>query len=480
MKILTILESKIIKLLFEYSDEDNDSFRQCSKSISLMVGNLYFSKMYVNINKIINNYLFRQFVHKYNLSINVIHIKKRSELAYLQTYNVKNVIIDHTYNNRYLEYFFPLNVEVLYLFNLINKYIVLPTTLKRLYLEIYEKPNRKKSINIAITKKKRGHKNYVIISNTLEELLISTDRQIDALPLSLLKLTIAGKFNHKINNILPETLQELNLTSCHFNKIIEKGTLPKSLKKLYLPRHYNNIICELPLSLIIFHTGNHSIKNILPFSLTELHLNNNIILDKNDLPPNLKKLQFGQEYNKIIKRNILPESLEELIFGHDFNQLLDEHIFPLNIIKLTFGYNFNHFVKRNVLPNNLEKLKFGNTYNKMLYIGVLPQSLKIIEFGSNYNKPINKNVLPNSIRSLIFGNNFNQQFNENALPQSLKELILGNEYSRPFLENILPNNLEYLTIGENYKSTIVASKSIKNIKKIFYTTNPREEMNIVL
>jgi hypothetical protein len=479
---MNILSKKLIESLFEYLD-NNDSFRQCSKRISLIIGKLYFSKIDIKSNKIVKNHFFRKFVKKYNFSINVINVKTPLELAYLNTYNIKSIIIDDAYMHKYFDNLLPSNVEVLYLFNHIHEQIILPSSLKVLYLELFKMPKATKTIDIGILNENIESPNYtnnIIMPNTLEELLITTNNPINILPTSLLKLTISGKFNYKLNNILPQTLQELDLSASKFNYNIEKNTLPSSLKKLYMPLDYRCKINELPASLIIFHTGNNSIEKILPPSLQELNLNNNIILQENDLPPNLKKIKLGDNYDKRIKRNILPESLEELTFGYSFNQPLDEHILPKNIKKLIFGYEFNHFIKRNVLPNKLEELKFGFAYNKTLYAGVLPCTLKIIEFGCMYNKLIGENILPPYLKSLLFGNNYNHQFYENVLPQSLKELTVGMHYSKPFLENILPKDLEHLTVGDYYKNVIVAPKSIKTIKKKFHETDWNEEMNIII
>ena len=75
---MNILNKDSIRLICEFlknnfdtgkrlNKSNNNSFRQCSKYLSIIVGHFYFSEMniYMNILDEDNKYLFRYFVHKY-------------------------------------------------------------------------------------------------------------------------------------------------------------------------------------------------------------------------------------------------------------------------------------------------------------------------------------------------------------------------------------------------------------------------------
>src|SRR5258706_7839264 len=84
--------------------QDNDSLRQCSIYLNKIIGPKYFKNINVNSNKI-TNYKFRYFVHKYNLSINVIRVKNIFELTYLNSHKVKSIIFNNGFNYDYYNYF---------------------------------------------------------------------------------------------------------------------------------------------------------------------------------------------------------------------------------------------------------------------------------------------------------------------------------------------------------------------------------------
>ncbi|KAN0025902.1 hypothetical protein ACTFIU_001664 [Dictyostelium citrinum] len=128
---------------------------------------------------------------------------------------------------------------------------------------------------------------------------------------------------------------------------IKLGQLPKSIKKLYLGREFNNII------------------------------------EKDVLPNNLTTLSLCGHYNKSIEKGSLPMKLSTLSLSFDFNQpIIEKDILPKSLTSLTFGYRFNQIIEVGVLPNSITLLSLGNDYKKDFPIGSLPTSLKILKINS--------------------------------------------------------------------------------------------------
>jgi len=110
---------------------NNNSLRQCSKYISIVIGQLYFSDLNVNIN-IINNdnkYLFRSFIHKYNILISASNVYNLYQLAFLNTINIKKIYFNNMDNAIYYEYLIPKTKEIHNLNSLFD-YELLPPDLK--------------------------------------------------------------------------------------------------------------------------------------------------------------------------------------------------------------------------------------------------------------------------------------------------------------------------------------------------------------
>jgi hypothetical protein len=180
--------------------------------------------------------------------------------------------------------------------------------------------------------------------------------------------------------------------------------------------------------------------NILPSSITHLHieLTNYKIIE--NLPINLTYLSFGYYFNQSVDN--LPLSLTHLIFSYMFNQSVNK--LPEKITHLTFGFKFNQLVDN--LPLSLTHLTFGYKFNQL--VDNLPENLTHLTFGEEFNQPINK--LPENLTHLILGNDF--YHNINILPKKLTHLTLSyNYWSMP---DYLPDNLTHLTFGYEFNADV--------------------------
>ena len=163
---------------------------------------------------------------------------------------------------------------------------------------------------------------------------------------NLKSMTFSEDFNSSISLSKLFNLESVTFGS-YFNQVVSKDTLPLNLKSL-----------TLGLNFI------RKIEN-LPFSLTELNINNRYNTTIS-LPVNLKVLSLGDSFNQDI---IIPSSLESLSFGYHFNKSIK---LPKSLKKFCMSTKFNQDI---VLNEGLEELTVGNQFNKKL---VLPKSVKTL------------------------------------------------------------------------------------------------------
>lgn len=117
----------VIKLICQYLGKETDSFRKCSKYLSLIVGHEHFSNRYIKryLNKK-EKHLFRSFVHKYKISLKIkigdisylpyfcSYIGDISYLSYICSYNVKEILFSYCSFDTlglYYEYLLPPTVQ---------------------------------------------------------------------------------------------------------------------------------------------------------------------------------------------------------------------------------------------------------------------------------------------------------------------------------------------------------------------------------
>ena len=180
------------------------------------------------------------------------------------------------------------------------------------------------------------------------------DYNIIKLPIFLEKLTIWGNYVTDLPEVFPETLVEIVLTNCNYNRSVDN--LPNGLQVLLLGTQFNQPINNLPLSLKkLYIKSAHFDQSIdmLPSGLEKLYLWINLKqyeykFSLDNLPNKLKSLQvqFQSLPSREFAANNLPDSIEYLE--------LDCKHFP-NIIKLPA--NIKRFVHYGCRCSNLARLK---------------------------------------------------------------------------------------------------------------------------
>lgn len=180
---------------------------------------------------------------------------------------------------------------------------------------------------------------------------------VDCLPSPLTHFTLeSGQFNHPLTS-LPLSLQQLILNFESFQQPLDK--LPPQLTHLHInaPK-FNQPLNMLPQSLthLFISSGtpfNLPLENVLLPHLMELFLPDSFNHPLTSLPPLLKVLDLGYDFDSAIT---LPSYLNTLKFGHKFNQPIVE--FPQSLQNLCFGVCFNQEIDFCSLPH-LRKLKLG-------------------------------------------------------------------------------------------------------------------------
>jgi len=86
-----------------------------------------------------------------------------------------------------------------------------------------------------------------------------------------------------------------------------------------------------------------------------------------NLPSNLKIIEFGDFYNKTLPKK-LPDCLETIVFGDMYNQSLRETL-PQSLSSIEFGYLYNQPLPQN-LPHHLNEIVFNTSvYSKTKNLG---------------------------------------------------------------------------------------------------------------
>jgi hypothetical protein len=220
----------------------------------------------------------------------------------------------------------PLSVYSLRLTEGFNKYLDIPSNIKRLTFFA---------------------KNYLFsidnLPDTIEYLQL-TGCKINILPNKLKFLSID---NYDSKTVLPDTIEDLELSQC-FNKPISK--FPLNLTRLTFGIYYNQPLENLSNGLLYLTLGydfNQCIDN-LPDSIIKLELES-CCFNKtiNKYPKNLeylsvlndisKSFSLLPESTKTIKTtnannvNNLPDTVEKLIIGDGFFQIVDANTVNFNV-----------------------------------------------------------------------------------------------------------------------------------------------------
>lgn len=81
------------------------------------------------------------------------------------------------------------------------------------------------------------------------------------------------------------------------------------------------------------------------------------------LPPGLRSMEFGDDYDSPLPDAPLPAMLQRLTFGREYNQEIPDFRFPETLRSLTFGYFFDKPLPDFPLPANLQTLTLGISYS---------------------------------------------------------------------------------------------------------------------
>ncbi|KAN0026799.1 hypothetical protein ACTFIV_007790 [Dictyostelium citrinum] len=219
---------------------------------------------------------------------------------------------------------------------------------------------------------------------------------------------------------------------CEINIEFEIGTIPNSVKTLYLGNYKH------PLK-----------EGILPIGLNKLTIYSfEFPIKKQDIPNSVKVLNYGKKFIGTTKENLIknnnnnnnlnkinrllnifiPNSVEELTISFDIGYIpiLPESIRKLTIGRLNFNLEFTDKMNKRTfpynycfLPENIIDLTF----------------LQIIPLYNSYGGKwiIKEDILPKSLTSLKFGFLCSIEFFDNSLLslKNLKELELLNSYFFP-------------------------------------------------
>jgi len=154
--------------------------------------------------------------------------------------------------------------------------------------------------------------------------------------------------------------------------------------------------------------------------------------------------------NNAIIPNMFPESVETIIFGARFNRTLYEGTFPItNLKKLVFGDDFNKPIDTLKSLTSLEELEFGVGFYKVFTKDTLPQSLKklVFKYGLYHHDLLS--VIPSSVTDLTLG-------------------IESNSFPKPFVLPIetVPLSITRLRLGDNQciNSVLMIPSHIKHIR----------------
>lgn len=315
------------------------------------------------------------------------------------------------------------------------------------------------------------------IKNILPDILLFDDNfegklETFDLPDSIFYLDFGNSFNNSLDNvILPKYLKKIKF-GLQFNQSLEFANFPESLETLEFSNYLCSLFCvKLPESLkeIIFTTFNSAIPFFLPPHIKKLRFGADYNFSTNSfiIPQKLKSLQIsGSIHNKILFDN-LPESLKNLeIIGLDFPvhnlpinlkhlridkidkskytecliNNLSENLETLELIDLNFDIDIEH--------SKLKKMSLIN-YNFSNFKIILPQNLISLQINGDICNQNLINNLPENLESLEITDTL--EFEMTNLPISIKELFINTLHiTQNITQGNLPFLLEKLKISETY------------------------------
>ncbi|EGC33907.1 hypothetical protein DICPUDRAFT_92319 [Dictyostelium purpureum] len=259
---------------------------------------------------------------------------------------------------------------------------------------------------------------------------------------------------------LPDTLEVLKIMGS-FNFLVEKGTFPNNLQQLEIVPKCTVQLYEdfFPPSLTRLSIQLSELNIQLPNKLNFLSLFLDKNLDKDyTFAPSLEFLIID---TKSITHKNIPSNLSCLIFGYSLRpSLIDTFgisILPKTITSIDFGYFFNKPLEPKAFEgcNNLRSIRFGLSFNQRLYpTNVFPESVTSIIFKNfdNGGFPLDDDfTFPKALKYIDFGIMFDQMIGINTFSKSgnLKSIILGSAFKQKILDNSIPASVTLLELSNS-------------------------------
>ncbi|GAM27826.1 hypothetical protein SAMD00019534_110020 [Acytostelium subglobosum LB1] len=196
-----------------------------------------------------------------------------------------------------------------------------------------------------------------------------------------------------------------------------------------------------------------------------------------DLPGSLKYLKLPS-YSEEVSSGRLPPGLTTLILGGEYFHELRPGTLPQSITSLSLGDASVKGIKPGVLPSSLTELKLSK-FNANIKPGVVPTGLLTMTFSSysSFNEELPPRVLPPTLQLLSLPLKYDQPFCIGSLPESLTTLIIqrdekwDNIYSHAFEPGVLPASLKTFELPKFSK--IVDSSPFPALS--FYTELDKED-----
>ncbi len=299
---------------------------------------------------------------------------------------------------------------------------------------------------------------------TLKELKFGYvfNQPIDNLPNGLIILYLSDNFNFPIDN-LPIGLKDLTLGN-KFNHPIDN--LPESLDSLILGYEFNHPINNLPNSLTKLTIGNNfnfPINN-LPKNITYLILNNEINYPIDNLPDGLETLRFGKKLEHMVEN--LPLSITDLTLDNMI--ILPKVKIPKNTLRLEIETNYNYnpeiqvenfkYILGSTNSLNLQEISFGDYFDSSgmtNFKGEMTKSDNKYKFDFSVYWEFLTELL-NSFTDSVFDKN---NSSINLLIGTFNEEIY--EPSNRFIKEIIEQKCLHM---DDYQISKYIKKNIKSIK----------------
>ncbi|KAK5578421.1 hypothetical protein RB653_008092 [Dictyostelium firmibasis] len=320
-----------------------------------------------------------------------------------------------------------------------------------------------KSIEILFRKNEKDYEN-------MKKLL----KQISNLPSHINELSI----RNDNENFYKDNLLELE-------SFFKDNLIPNSITSLKFDDSFPFKIEMLPNQLKILNWGRRNQYKIpiglLPIGLEELHYHGNSRLKLGSLPPTLKRLYLGGGFKVNISDppGLLPKGLEVLLVNKQFNHPLNGCL-PESLTKLFFhdsGY-FNQEFKIGDLPSSITELKLPECFNQPIGLNQLPSSLKSLKFTKScethtFKQLIEPGNLPNSLTYLRMNPGYDIALKVGSIPSSMKKLVFKNSFNQQLIDvdgsnRLIPDSVTTLKLDFLWNQKLSVGTFSNNLVKLYF------------